>query len=180
GCAAGCGRPSHATAAGADCAAAGPPDAPRSPRTGETPPPLTRLASGIPGYDIPMPAQAYRGAPCVCQRRLERCDQSCVADMMSTTFYLACLKLTGRRCLVVGAGSVGLEKVEGLLACDARVHVIAPEACAEIEQLAAAGDVELSRRRFRPGDLDGHFLAIAATSDSETNIAVFEEAERRA
>ncbi len=127
-----------------------------------------------------MPAQAYRGAPCVCQRRLERCDQSCVADMMSTTFYLACLKLTGRRCLVVGAGSVGLEKVEGLLACDARVHVIAPEACAAIEQLAAAGDVELSRRRFRPGDLDGHFLAIAATSDSETNIAVFEEAERRA
>src|SRR5438477_475602 len=62
-------------------------------------------------YHKPMPAQAYRGKPCVCQHRLEFCDQRCVADMMSTTFYVACLKLTGRRCLVVGGGSIGLEKV---------------------------------------------------------------------
>jgi precorrin-2 dehydrogenase / sirohydrochlorin ferrochelatase len=127
-----------------------------------------------------MPAQAYRGKPCVCQHRLELCDQSCVADMMSTTFYIACLKLTGRRCLVVGAGSIGLEKVDGLLAASASVHVIAPEACDEIRQLAAAGDLEWTARDFRPGDLEGHFLAIAATDDTEINIAVFEEAERRA
>ena len=126
-----------------------------------------------------MPAQAYRGKPCVCQHRLELCDQSCVADMMSTTFYVACLKLTGRRCLVVGGGSIGLEKVEGLLAADASVHVIAPEACAGVRELAAAGDIEWTQRRFQPGDLEGHFLAIAATSDTEVNIAVFDEAERR-
>ena len=47
-------------------------------------------------------------------------------------------------------------------------------------ELAAAGDVEWTPRRFQPGDLEGHFLAIAATSDTETNIAVFDEAERRA
>jgi precorrin-2 dehydrogenase / sirohydrochlorin ferrochelatase len=127
-----------------------------------------------------MPAQAYRGKPCVCQHRLEVCDQRCVADMLQTTFYIACLKLTGRRCLVVGGGSVGLEKTEGLLACDARVHVIAPEACSEIRELAAAGDIEWSPRAFAPGDLEGHFLAIAATSDTDVNIAVFDEAERRA
>src|SRR2546427_12272776 len=101
-----------------------------------------------------MPAQAYRGKPCVCQHRLEFCDQRCVADMMATTFYMACLKLTGRRCLVVGGGSVGLEKVEGLLVCNAAVHVIAPEVCDELEQLAAGGDIELSRRadeRAGPG-----------------------------
>jgi precorrin-2 dehydrogenase / sirohydrochlorin ferrochelatase len=126
-----------------------------------------------------MPAQAYRGKPCVCQHRLELCDQRCVSDMMATTFYMACLKLTGRRCLVVGAGSVGLEKVEGLLASDAHVHVIAPEACSEIRQLAADGDVEWTQRRFCDGDLEGHFLAIAATADTDVNIRVFEEAERR-
>src|SRR4051794_16014995 len=126
-----------------------------------------------------MPAQAYRGKPCVCQHRLELCDQRCVADMLDTTFYVACLKLTGRRCLVVGAGDVGLEKAEGLLACDADVHVIAPEACDEIRALAAAGDLEWSSRQFAAGDLDGHFLAIAATSNTDVNIAVFEEAERR-
>jgi precorrin-2 dehydrogenase len=126
-----------------------------------------------------MPAQAYRGKPCVCQHRLEICDQRCVADMMSTTFYIACLKLTGRRCLVVGGGSIGLEKVDGLLAAGAAVHVIAPEACDEVRELAAAGDVEWSQRRFEPGDLEGHFLAIAATDETETNIRIFDEAERR-
>jgi len=127
-----------------------------------------------------MPAQAYRGKPCICQHRLELCDQRCVADMMSTTFYVACLRLTGRRCLVIGAGSVGLEKIEGLLAADARVHVIAPEACAEVAELAASGDIEWTQRHFQAGDLEGHFLAIAATSDTETNIRVFDEAEQRA
>jgi precorrin-2 dehydrogenase/sirohydrochlorin ferrochelatase len=127
-----------------------------------------------------MPAQAYRGKPCVCQHRLDLCDQRCVSDMLQTTFYMACLKLTGRRCLVVGAGSVGLEKVEGLLACDAAVHVMAPDACDDVRELARAGDVEWSQRPFEPGDLAGHFLAIAATDDTEVNIRVFEEAERRA
>ena len=115
----------------------------------------------------------------MCQHRLELCDQRCVADMLDTTFYVACLKLTGRRCLVVGAGDVGLEKAEGLLACDADVHVIAPEACDEIRALAAAGDLEWTAQPFAPGDLEGHFLAIAATSNTDVNIAVFEEAERR-
>jgi siroheme synthase-like protein len=126
-----------------------------------------------------MPAQAYSGKPCVCQHRLEVCDQRCVADMMSTTFYMACLKLTGRRCLVVGAGAVGLEKIEGLLACDAKVHVIAREVDAPVRELADAGDIELTERAFQPGDLEGHFLAIAATNDTDVNVAVFDEAERR-
>src|SRR5690349_627254 len=126
-----------------------------------------------------MPAQAYAGKECVCQFRRGICDQTCVRDMLDTTFYIACLKLTGRRCLVVGGGDVGLEKVEGLLACEATVHVIAPEACEAVRALAAAGDIEWTERRFAPGDLEGHFLAIAATSDTDTNIAVFDEAERR-
>ena len=68
-----------------------------------------------------MPAQAYAGKECVCQYRRGICDQTCVRDMLDTPFYIACLKLTGRRCVVVGGGEIGLEKVEGLLACDGRV-----------------------------------------------------------
>src|SRR5919198_1526204 len=75
-----------------------------------------------------MPAQAYSGKECVCQFRKGICDQTCVQGMLDTPFYIACLRLTGRRCVVVGGGEVGLEKVEGLLACDARVVLIAPEA----------------------------------------------------
>ena len=47
-----------------------------------------------------MPAQAFAGKECVCQYRKGICDQTCVRDMLETPFYIACLKLSGRRCLV--------------------------------------------------------------------------------
>jgi siroheme synthase-like protein len=128
-----------------------------------------------------MPAQAYAGKPCVCQLRKGICDQSCVRDMLETPFYIACLKLSGRRCVVVGGGEIGLEKVEGLLACDADVTVIAPDAEPSIAELAAEGSIGWERRPYAgEADLEGAFLAIAATDDSEVNIAVFDDAERRA
>jgi precorrin-2 dehydrogenase / sirohydrochlorin ferrochelatase len=127
------------------------------------------------------PAQAYAGKECVCQLRKGICDQSCVRDMLETPFYIACLKLKGRRCLVVGGGDVGLEKVEGLLACDAGVTLIAPVAHPELERLAAEGSIEWEKRAYAGGsDLEGAFMAIAATDDSEVNIGVFDDAERRA
>ncbi|MFN8174937.1 MAG: bifunctional precorrin-2 dehydrogenase/sirohydrochlorin ferrochelatase [Solirubrobacteraceae bacterium] len=127
-----------------------------------------------------MPAQAYSGKECVCQLRLGTCDQSCVRDMLATPFYIACLKLSGRSCLVAGGGEVGLEKVEGLLACDGDVVVVAPEAEPEIERLAAEGSLRWERRRYEPADLEARFMVIAATSDSEVNIRIYEDAERRA
>ncbi|SEH11317.1 precorrin-2 dehydrogenase/sirohydrochlorin ferrochelatase family protein [Thermoleophilum album] len=127
-----------------------------------------------------MPAQAYAGKECVCQLRKGICDQSCVQGMLDTPFYVACLRLSGRRCLVVGGGEVGLEKVEGLLACDAAVVLIAPQAIEPLQELAAEGSIEWIPRAWQPSDLDGAFLVIAATDDSEVNIRIFEEAERRA
>jgi siroheme synthase-like protein len=128
-----------------------------------------------------VPAQAYAGKECVCQLRRGICDQSCVRDMLETPFYIACLKLKGRRCLVVGGGDVGLEKVEGLLACDAGVTLIAPVAHPELEALAAEGSIEWEKRAYAgAADLEGVFIAIAATDDTDVNIAVFDDAERRA
>jgi precorrin-2 dehydrogenase/sirohydrochlorin ferrochelatase len=127
-----------------------------------------------------MPAQAYLGKECVCQLRRGVCDQSCVADMLQTRFYIACLRLTGRRCVVVGGGDVGLEKVEGLLACDADVALVAPEAHAELVQLALEGSIRWQQRTYRSEDLDGALIVIAATADTEVNIRVFEDAEQRA
>jgi siroheme synthase-like protein len=127
-----------------------------------------------------MPAQAYAGKECVCQFRRGICDQTCVQGMLETPFYIACLKLTGRRCIVVGGGDIGLEKVEGLLACDARVVLVAPEAVDELVALAEEGSIEWERREYRASDLERTFIAIAATNDTDVNIRVFEDAERRA
>jgi siroheme synthase-like protein len=126
-----------------------------------------------------MPAQAYAGKECVCQLRKGICDQSCVADMLRTPFYIACLRLSGRRCVVIGGGEVGLEKVEGLLACGGMVTLVAPEAHPELVQLALEGSIRWEQREYQDGDLDGALIAIAATDDAEENIRVFEDAERR-
>ena len=91
--------------------------------------------------------------------------------------YPANLVLRGRRVVVVGAGAVAARKVEGLLACDAQVIVIAPAVGAEVQALADAGRLELRQRPYRPGDLDGAWLAVTATDDPEVNRAVFEDGE---
>jgi siroheme synthase-like protein len=127
-----------------------------------------------------MPAQAYAGKECVCQLRRGVCDQSCVRGMLETPFYIACLRLSGRRCLVVGGGDIGLEKVEGLLACGADVTLVAPEAHPALIALAAEGSILWARREYRAADLEGCLIAIAATGDTEVNIRVYEDAERRA
>jgi siroheme synthase-like protein len=127
-----------------------------------------------------MPAAAYAGKECVCQFKRGICDQTCVQDMLDTPFYVACLKLRDRVGLVVGGGEIGLEKVEGLLACDGKVVVVAPEVRPEVERYAAEGSLVWERREYRPEDLEGKFLVIACTDDTDTNIRIFEDAEKRA
>jgi precorrin-2 dehydrogenase/sirohydrochlorin ferrochelatase len=99
--------------------------------------------------------------------------------MIENDLYIACIDLTDRRALVVGAGPVGLEKVEGLLRCNAFVTVVAPEAHPRVQELASNGDLEWQRRDYEPADLDGCFLVIAATSNTELNTRIFKDAEVR-
>jgi precorrin-2 dehydrogenase / sirohydrochlorin ferrochelatase len=128
-----------------------------------------------------MPAAAYAGKECVCQFKRGICDQTCVKDMLATPFYIACLKLRGRRCLVVGGGDIGLEKVEGLLACDGTVHVIAPEVHPEVARLAEEGSITWEQREYAGlEDLEGTFMVIACTDDTDVNIGIYEDAETRA
>ena len=128
-----------------------------------------------------MPAAAYAGKECVCQFRKGICDQTCVRDMLDTPFYIACLKLKGRRCVVVGGGAMGLEKTEGLLACGGDVTVISPDAGPELEALAAEGSITWEAREYAgPADLEGVFMVIACTDDTDINIGIYDDAERRA
>ncbi|HZD47188.1 MAG TPA: NAD(P)-dependent oxidoreductase, partial [Silvibacterium sp.] len=65
------------------------------------------------------------------------------------------VKLTGRPCLMVGAGEVALQKISSLLAAEARVRVIAPRVRPEITDLVDEGRIEIIQREFRESDLDG-------------------------
>src|SRR5205809_88431 len=74
--------------------------------------------------------------------------------------YVACLDLTGRACLVVGAGKMAQEKVDGLEEAGAVVTLVAPHA-------------------YSASDLDGIWLVVAATSHDELNRGVYADASER-
>ncbi|HET9690869.1 MAG TPA: bifunctional precorrin-2 dehydrogenase/sirohydrochlorin ferrochelatase [Acidimicrobiales bacterium] len=82
--------------------------------------------------------------------------------------YPVNLLLDGRSCLVVGGGAVAARKCEGLLDAGGSVRVVATEVRSEVRALG----VPFVERPYRRGDLDGVWLAIAATDSPEVNAAV--------
>lgn len=86
------------------------------------------------------------------------------------------LKLEGRRCLVVGGGTVARPKIESLLRAGAQVTVVAPDTQPEIAAWAREGRLEWLQREFAADDLTGAFLVVAATNRKQVNHAVAEAA----
>ncbi len=95
--------------------------------------------------------------------------------MTGAGHYPVNLVLDGRRCLVVGGGSIALRKVEGLLACGASVTVVAPSVDERLRHLPG---VTVEERPYRAGEVAGYRLAIAATDTAEVNRAVFDDGEK--
>jgi precorrin-2 dehydrogenase / sirohydrochlorin ferrochelatase len=93
-------------------------------------------------------------------------------------FYPVNLNIAGRPCLVIGGGAVAERKVRGLLICNALVTVISPELSAGLLELEGQKRIAWLRRPYRPGDLAGSFMVIAATDSDDTQQAVQEEADR--
>lgn len=95
-----------------------------------------------------------------------------------TRYYPAYLNLTGKRCVVIGAGVVAERKVTQLLASDADVTLVSPTATEVIAKLIASGKIQWHSRAYQLGDLAGATLAIAATDDESVNREVHAEAQR--
>jgi len=89
------------------------------------------------------------------------------------------VKLEGRACLVVGAGSIGESKIKGLLESGAKVRVVATLASEAVAQWARSGRIAWEQRTFQSSDLDGQFLVVVATSSRTLNQAIFREARQR-
>jgi precorrin-2 dehydrogenase/sirohydrochlorin ferrochelatase len=98
-----------------------------------------------------------------------------VIETESVVLYPIFLDLSDRRCVVVGGGEVANRKARKLLQARARVVVVSPEVGAALESVA----VEVHRRPYREGDLEGAYLAFAATDSREVNAAVAREAKER-
>jgi precorrin-2 dehydrogenase / sirohydrochlorin ferrochelatase len=96
-----------------------------------------------------------------------------------TSLFPTFMKLEGRQVLVVGAGKVGEQKIEGLLETGARIRVVSLDATPVVREWAREGKIELELRAFSSEDLDGAFLAVVATSSRTLNERIYNEAQRR-
>ena len=93
-------------------------------------------------------------------------------------YFAAFLDLRGRRCLVVGGGTVGERKVRDLLACGASVTVVSPALTPGLTVLARSAAVAWKPRRFLRTDVRRCRLVIAATGIASVDRVVAQEARR--
>ncbi|WNG28063.1 bifunctional precorrin-2 dehydrogenase/sirohydrochlorin ferrochelatase [Cystobacter fuscus] len=96
--------------------------------------------------------------------------------MSTPVDFPVCLRLEGRRVLLVGAGTIAEERSRQLVEAGARLRVVAPVVGASIRQLADTGRLELLERAWRSGDTRGQELVFVATDDSRVSEAVAAEA----
>lgn len=95
---------------------------------------------------------------------------------MTESPYLAGLRLTGKKVVVVGGGTVAQRRLPLLIASGADVHVISRSATRSVEAMTG---ITLTLREYRDGDLDGAWYAIAATNDPAVNAAIVAAADAR-
>ena len=82
------------------------------------------------------------------------------------------LDLHGKKVVIIGGGPIALRRANVLLSFGAEVILIAPE-CQEVSP-----GITWLHRAYRPGDLQGAFLAVAATNQRDVNRAVGQEATK--
>ena len=93
-----------------------------------------------------------------------------------SSYYPVFMKLTGKRCVVIGGGQVALRKVGALIECGADIEVISPHLCPELNKIAEDGGITVRRRPYRSGDLKGASIAVAATGEHGINLEIVKEA----
>ena len=93
-------------------------------------------------------------------------------------YYPVMLDVRGRLAIVVGGDRVAAEKAAALSASGAHVSVINPTFCDELLMQAEYKRVTLHRKVYEPGDLEGAFVVVAATNDTQLVEAIWTETQR--
>lgn len=90
-----------------------------------------------------------------------------------------CVELAGRKCLVVGGGTVAERKVAALLELEARVKVISPRLTALLQKWVENWSIRYEARAYREGDVTDQQIVFVATNDCAINQAVATEAREQ-
>ena len=92
-------------------------------------------------------------------------------------YYPVYLNLSGKRCVIFGGGTIAEGKIKALRQSGAQITIISPDATPGIKKALSDGEVEWLERKYQTGDLEGAFIAIAATNVPDVNREIFKECE---
>ena len=82
------------------------------------------------------------------------------------------IDIKGNNCTVFGGGKSALRRVKELLRFGAKVTLVSPEVCSELEQMSTDGIIRHIPRKYFRGDCTNAQLCVAATDDNSLNIAI--------
>ncbi len=102
--------------------------------------------------------------------------------MGNNKLYPIFLKLENLHTLLVGAGNVGLEKLNAFLknSPNARVTIVADDVCEEVNRIVEKNpEIRLLKRKFFISDLEGIDLLMLATNDRSLHKRTKIEARKR-
>jgi precorrin-2 dehydrogenase / sirohydrochlorin ferrochelatase len=94
-------------------------------------------------------------------------------------YYPIYLDIEGRNVIIIGGGNVCARKAETMMNYGANVTVVSPELTEEIEQWAREGRLEVRRKTYEQGDLDGANIVIASTDHQSVNEQVAADCRAR-
>lgn len=87
--------------------------------------------------------------------------------------YPVMMNLKDKKCVVIGGGKTALRKVKKLKECGAEVIAVSPAFYEGFERL----NILCKSKEYDKSDLNGMFLAIAATDRQEVNLKIREDAK---
>lgn len=88
---------------------------------------------------------------------------------MERPYFPVFIDMEGRLVLVAGGGRIALRRVRTLLRFGAKIRVIAPRLCRELEDMEKDRMICIEQREYKPGDIKGAAFVLAATDSREVN-----------
>ena len=90
------------------------------------------------------------------------------------------IDLYNNNCTIFGGGNAAAVRAFTLLKFGAKVTVISPTLCSELQELDKKHLIRYIPRRYYRGDCTSCYLCVAATNDEAVNIAISDECKAKA
>ena len=88
------------------------------------------------------------------------------------------ISLSDKRCIIIGGGAMATRRMRSLLNEKAQVTIVSPEVTPAIEDATKTSQVTWIQDRYNETHIDGAFLVIAATNNSDVNRGIMRDAKR--